>query len=213
MYNLSLRKFTQTFSVEQVKSPSRNNAAPARLAHLLLAIVIVVLAACNTSSDEITGPEVLYYSCEGDVVIKATQRTDQNCQISIYQGKELVTGRQLFRKDSAGWNFVGGDISAALSDTSIKVELRGKVYEGCTVNADEKQRREYSDTIYYITNTGALIKMIPGQDSIDISMSYALNTIFSGTLPRVVSASGEKYEDGNTMFWSSSNTRSWCIGL
>lgn len=158
------------------------------------------------SSDESEGPEVLYYSCSGDIVISAIQNTSQNCQISIYSGKELITGRQLLRKDSAGWNYIGGDIAAALTDSSIVVELRGVKYEDCIIAPEEKQRREYRDTVYYITNTGALIKLTPKGDSIDLSMAYALNEIYSGTLPRVVSGSGEKYEDGNTMFWSKSNT-------
>jgi len=171
-----------------------------------LVFVLTLVISCGVSSDESEGPVILYYSCSGNIVIRAHQNTSQNCQISIYKGKELITGRQLLRKDSAGWNYIGGDIAASLTDSTIVVELRGEKYEDCIVSPQEQQRREYRDTIYYITNTGALIKIVPQGDSIAISMAYASNEIYSGTLPRVTSGSGEKYGDGNTMFWSKSNT-------
>ena len=169
-----------------------------------LCLAAVCLLGCTDESEQVSfEPTVKVYSCENRVII-TDQISESTVIVSVYNDKELKFARQLTRQDD---RFSAEGIELTFQDSGLTVINGTEQIGPCFPDSLEAERRQTSDTCYYITESGNLIRTLTTNDEgLHVWMSSGRYVMLDTILPRVVSASGEKYEQGDVLFWSKGYT-------
>ena len=170
---------------------------------LLLLLFGLTLTSCTPDDSVDSEYDSGYYVCDDGMILYSSPTTD-TWSATLYRDKELIAGRQLAKAETPGL-WTTNDMRIERSSDTIFLQFGG-VMRTCLPSASETNKRAPSDSMYYATNTGDLISGVRQGESMEITLQRGDYTVFHGLLPRVVAGSGEKYEDGNTMFWSKGNT-------